>query len=40
MIGVLLPAHSDAAAARRSFTRALRMLRVTPTEAVTHAASI
>ncbi len=32
VIGVLLSAHRDAAAARRFFTRALRMLKVSPSE--------
>jgi transposase-like protein len=37
---VLLTVHRDAAAARRFFTRALRTLKVTPTEVVTDAAPV
>jgi transposase-like protein len=38
VIDVLLTAHRDAAAARRFFTRALRTLKVTPSEVVTDSA--
>lgn len=40
VIDVLLTARRDAAAARRFFTRALRMLKVTPVEVVTDAAPV
>jgi IS6 family transposase len=40
VIDVLLSSRRDAAAARRFFTRALRMLRVIPTEVVTDAAPV
>jgi transposase-like protein len=40
VIDVLLSARRDAAAARRFFTRALRMLKVTPSEVVTDAAPV
>jgi transposase-like protein len=40
VIDVLLSARRDAASARRFFTRALRMLRVVPSEVVTDAAAI
>lgn len=40
VIDVLDSARHDAAAARRSFQRALRMLKVTPTEVVTDAAPV
>ena len=40
VIDVLLSARRDAAAARRFFTRALRMLKVTPSKVVTHAAPV
>ena len=40
VIDVLLSARRDAAAARRFFTRALRMLKVTPREVVTDAAPV
>jgi transposase-like protein len=40
VIDVLLTVHRDAAAARRFFTRALRTLKVTPTEVVTDAAPV
>jgi IS6 family transposase len=40
VIDVLVSTRRDAAAARRFFTRALRMLRVTPREVVTDAAPV
>jgi transposase-like protein len=40
VIDVLLSARRDAAAARRFFTRALRMLKVVPSEVVTDAAPV
>ncbi len=40
IIDVLVSARRDAAAARRFFIRALRTLKVTPTEAVTDAAPV
>jgi transposase-like protein len=40
VIDVLVSARRDAASARRFFTRALRMLRVVPSEVVTDAAAI
>jgi transposase-like protein len=40
VIDVLLAVHRDAEAARRFFTRALRTLKVTPTEVVTDAAPV
>ena len=40
MIDVLVSARRDAAAARRFFQRALRMLKVTPSEVVTDAAPV
>jgi transposase-like protein len=40
VIDVLVSARRDAAAARRVFRRALRMLKVTPREAVTDAAPV
>jgi transposase-like protein len=40
VIDVLVSARRDAAAARRFFTRALRMLKVTPGEVVTDAAPV
>jgi transposase-like protein len=40
VIDVLVPAHRDAAAARRFFTRALRTLKVTPSEVVTDSAPV
>src|SRR5438046_385798 len=40
VIDVLVSAHRDAATARRFFARALRTLKVTPTEVVTDAAAI
>jgi transposase-like protein len=40
VVDVLLSARRDAAAARRFFTRALRMLKVTPAEVVTDAAPV
>ena len=40
VIDVLLSARRDAAAARRFFTRALRTLKVTPSEVVTDAAAV
>jgi transposase-like protein len=40
VIDVLLSVRRDAAAARRFFTRALRMLKVVPTEVVTDAAPV
>jgi transposase-like protein len=40
VIDILVSARRDAAAARRFFTRALRMLKVSPTEVVTDAAPV
>ena len=40
VIDVLLTVHRDAVAARQFFTRALRTLKVTPTEVVTDAAPV
>jgi transposase-like protein len=40
VIDVLLTVHRDAAAARRFFTRALRTLKVLPTEVITDAAPV
>jgi transposase-like protein len=40
IIDVLVSARRDAAAARRFFRRALRMLKVTPSEVVTDAAAV
>jgi hypothetical protein len=40
VIDVLLTVHRDAAAAHRFFTRALRMLKVIPSEVVTDAAPV
>src|SRR4029450_322898 len=40
VLDVLLSARRDAQAARRFFTRALRMLKVIPTEVVTDAAPV
>jgi transposase-like protein len=40
VIDVLVSAHRDAATARRFFQRALTMLKVAPSEVVSHAAPI